>query len=525
MTKLNKICFVLIVALNIFPSIGFCAGDDLLDTARKYQGIHKYSTLFTAQDVRNYLSNEGGIKNAIEWCKKTGVLKVYIESFRDGYQSERSVLINARDRFKKEGFEVSGCVTTTKVGKSSTGWKDTISCYTDLPTQERLKSIFEYTAGMFDEIMIDDFWFTDCTCVDCDNARKSKTVKIGNKQFPVSGDSWENYRCELMLDLSKEYVLKASKKINPVCKIIIKYPQWYDRFHERGYDVIRETEAFDKIWVGTETRDYEDKRWGGTVQYEAFFIMRWLGEIGGKKCGGGWFDWLGTTENTYIEQARQTILGGAVESFLFCYGGLQRDTGPKNIEALRQNIPELLQVAQEVKKRKIIGIAAYKPANSHPEEEARVFDFVGMMGLPMVPTHKFPTSFPVAFFSVHSLKDNEFLKYLKAYIGKGNIAFITDGLAKRIEDKINLNSSKIIVLKVSGNPKSLLQLSQTELDEFRDKLLGPYKIKFKAPNKVGLYLFSDKSYVIENFKDQSVEVEYNGKKITIQPRNWIYEWK
>jgi hypothetical protein len=98
----------------------FCGDADLVSAARKYQKIHRYSTLFTAQDVRNYLSNEEGIKNAIEWCKKTGVLKVYIESFRDGYQAERSVLINARDRFKKEGFEVSGCVTTTKVGKSST---------------------------------------------------------------------------------------------------------------------------------------------------------------------------------------------------------------------------------------------------------------------------------------------------------------------------------------------------------------------------------------------------------------------
>ena len=33
------------------------------------------------------------------------------------------------------------------------------------------------------------------------------------------------------------------------------YPQWYDRFHERGYEVTRQTEDFDRIWVGTETRD------------------------------------------------------------------------------------------------------------------------------------------------------------------------------------------------------------------------------------------------------------------------------
>ena len=39
-----------------------------------------------------------------------------------------------------------------------------------------------------------------------------------------------------------------------------------------------------------------------------------LGGIGAEKCGGGWYDPSGTTEKTYVEQARQTILGGARES-------------------------------------------------------------------------------------------------------------------------------------------------------------------------------------------------------------------
>ena len=63
-------------------------------------------------------------------------------------------------------------------------------------------------------------------------------------------------------------------------------------------------------------------------QYEGYFIMRWLGGVGGAKCGGGWYDPFGTTEQTYVEQARQTVLGGAGESLLFCYGALLRGTGP-----------------------------------------------------------------------------------------------------------------------------------------------------------------------------------------------------
>ena len=180
-------------------------------------------------------------------------------------------------------------MTTTGVGKHSTGWGP-ISCYTDPATQEKLQRIFEYAAGLFDEVMIDDFWFTDCQCPQCDAARRAKTVKIGTQAYPVAGDTWEDYRCELMVRLSQERLPAAAKRVNPKARLIIKYPQWYDQFHERGYEVLRETADFDRIWVGTETRDYRDPRWGGTPQYEAYFIMRWLGGIGGPKCGGGWYD-------------------------------------------------------------------------------------------------------------------------------------------------------------------------------------------------------------------------------------------
>ena len=74
--------------------------------------------------------------------------------------------------------------------------------------------------------------------------------------------------------------------------------------------------------------------------------MRWLGEMGGSKTSGGWFDPLGTTEDTYLEQARQTVLADAREVTLCWYGGLTQNTvymrspvqGPKNLEKLRNNL-------------------------------------------------------------------------------------------------------------------------------------------------------------------------------------------
>jgi hypothetical protein len=499
-------------------------GTELWDLARSKQQIHRFSTLITAQQVRDHLSSDEGIAAAIDWCKRTGVTKVYIEAFRDGYQARRDTLQHAKERFLAAGFDVSGCVTTTAVGKRSTGWRG-ISCYTDQPTQERLQRTFEYTAGLFDEIMIDDFWFTDCTCPQCDAARRAKTVTIGQRKYPVAGDRWEDYRCELMVRLSRDRVLGPAKQVNPKARLIIKYPQWYDQFHERGYEVVRETRDFDLIWVGTETRDYNDRRWGGTPQYEAYFIMRWLGGIGGPKCGGGWYDPYGTTAHTYLEQARQTVLGGARQSLLFCYGSLLAGTGPKNVEALRANIPELLAVAEEVGRRKVVGVAAYKPPNSHPQKEPRVFDFIGMMGLPLVPCHEFPTDAQAAFFSVHALKDPEFTQKLSALVAAGKPILVTDGLARQLEGKLKLDAPNVQILAVGGDPKSLLKLPQARLDAFRRPLLRPVGHTFRAPNKVALYLFGDGSWVIENFNDQPVTVELDGISQIVEPRSWVQHWK
>jgi hypothetical protein len=465
------------------------------------------------------------MRAAIDWCRKTAVTQVYVETFRDGYQAERAALQRAGERFRAAGIDVSGCVTTTQVGKSSTGWKNTISCYTDPATQAKLQSIFEYTAGLFDEIMIDDFWFTDCACPECDAARRAKTVTIGEKTYPVGGDTWEDYRCELMVRLSRDRVLAPARRVNPKARLIIKYPQWYDNFHERGYEVVRETADFDRIWVGTETRDYQDRRWGGTPQYEAYFIMRWLGGLGGEKCGGGWYDPYGTTEQTYVEQARQTVLGGARESLLFCYGSLLENTGPKNVEALRANLPELFAVAEAVRRRPIVGIAAYKPPNSHPEKERRVFDFVGMLGLPLVPCHEFPARAPAAFFSVHSLKDSQLVPKLTAFIAAGKPVLLTDGLSEQLAGKVDLSAPNVHTLKVAGDPKSLLQWPQPELDALRESLLRPFHVSFRSPGQVALYLFRDGSWVVENFRDEAATVELNGKSLTVAARGWRYEWK
>ncbi|MBW8038372.1 MAG: hypothetical protein FVQ85_00035 [Planctomycetes bacterium] len=457
--------------------------------ANENKGLLTISTLFTAQNVRAYLSTDEGINNAIAWCKETGVTHVFIETYRGRYTAERKVLQRAKSRFNAAGFDVSGCVTTTKIGKISTRWKE-ISCYTDKGTQDELQKIFEYTASIFDEIMIDDFLFTDCECDQCQKARGDKT--------------WVDYRCSLMIKVGRQRILKPARAVNPDVKIIIKYPQWYDNFHNRGYEVVQQTADYDTIWVGTETRDYDNQRWGRKVQYEAYYIMRWLGEIGGSKTGGGWFDPYGTSENTYVEQARQTVLADAREMLLFCYGSLLRETGPANVKKLRTEIPGLFKLAQLVRNKPIKGVLAPKPPNSDADGEMYVFDFIGMLGLPLVPTARINPDAKAAFFAIHALNDPGFSDKLNKMLSAKKPVLITDGLAKKLKG-VNLDDENLTVLKVSGNPHNLLKLTRKELNPIRDKLLAPFGIRFDAPNKVALYLIGDNCLIVENFNDRPID--------------------
>ncbi|KPK43543.1 MAG: hypothetical protein AMJ65_05465 [Phycisphaerae bacterium SG8_4] len=483
-------CFKYTLAALVLFSVLPCQAQRLWELANANKDLLRISTLFTAQNVRDHLSGDEGMSDAIDWCRKTGVTHVFIETFRSNYRAERGTLQRAKSRFEAEGFDVSGCVTTTIVGKVSTGW-NLISCYTNEGTQKHLQEIFEYTASIFDQIMIDDFLFTDCQCNECQAARGQ--------------DSWADYRCELMIKAGRDRILAPARAVNPNVKIIIKYPQWYDNFHNRGYEVLRQTADYDRIWVGTETRDFDNERWGGKVQYEAYYIMRWLGEIGGTKTGGGWFDPYGTTQDTYVEQARQTVLADAKEMLLFCYGSLQKDTGPANVKRLRAEVPGLFRLARLVRDKSIKGIAAPKPPNSDAQNEQYVFDFTGMLGLPLVPTSRIDSDVEAAFFSVHALKDPHFSDKLKSMLDARKPVLITDGLAGKLKG-VDLNGANPAVLKVGGKPRELLKLTRAQLRDIRKKLLAPFGMTFDAPNKVALYLIGENCLIVENFNDEPVDV-------------------
>ncbi len=498
----------LLTAITFFYSASVCS-QPLWDAAKKNKDVLRISTLFTAQDVRDHLSSPEGLDKAVKWCKETGLTRVFIETFRGPYRAEREALEGARDRFVKEGFEVAGCVTPVHIGKGTVGGWGLVACYTSEKTSEEFESIFEYTASIFDLIMIDDFLFTECTCEECMEARGDKT--------------WSQFRCDQLVKFSQDHIIKIAKARNPNAKIIIKYPLWYDSFHDRGYEVVRQSRDYDFTWVGTETRDYNyDIKPGGDVQYNAFFIMRWLDGIGAGKAGGGWIDALGTTPKTYVEQARQTVLGNGKEIMLFHYGNLLTESNTyggwpgtpiANIIAFKQELPLLFDLARSIKGKPLKGIYLPKLPNSDNVNERYIFSLLGMLGLPLVPGHEFAGDYGSVIYTTHALKEPGLSPKLAGILASGKQVLITEELAKRLTDQTLLENKNLMVFKAGDDPKKLLKLTQEELKPVRDKLMAPLGMKFDAPNKVSIYLLGDNTLILENFNDNPVDATLEMSKV------------
>jgi hypothetical protein len=191
---------------------------------------------------------------------------------------------------------------------------------------------------------------------------------------------------------------------------------------------------------------------------------------------------------------------------------------------LRANMPELLATAREVHSRHPIGIAAYKPISSGGGTEERIFDYLGMIGLPIVPCHEFPTNAPAAFFSVHSFDDPHAAAEINDYIKTGRPVLMTSVLAQLLGSHLTLPAPNVRVVGMPQPLDYLLFQPQDPLDKLRGPLLEPFHVTFSAPDQVGLYLFSPNGWVVENFNPDPVKVVLNGQTLNIAGRGWICHW-
>lgn len=447
-----KLCFFLITGVLINSCIQSVEPvKDQFSYAQERKDDLQLSIYITAHAVNDLLSDEVGRREAISIFRCNGITKAYIEVYRSGLVVDKELLLEVKDFFQDNQVEVVGGIATVP-GKDfgvkqegQLGWFN----WQNQKTQDDLKEVIKMSAEVFDEFIIDDFL---CTA---DTSLESKAAK---------GDlSWTQYRRNLLTDLSESVFLSPAKQINPDIKMIIKYPQWYDRFHLFGYDVESETALYDKVMVGTESRGQYTQRFGFVQPYESFISYRWMSSIAGAKMMGAWFDHGDCDENDFIEQAWQSVLAGAQEMVLFNY--LSFVNGHKGHHLLRSQFHQLADLAHEIDRNPVTGVMAYKPPNSDAHGDLYIMDYIGMLGIPLIPISEYPENAKVIFLPTQAATDPEIFSKIEKSLSQNTRFIFTTGFLLHAKDgekltemagvKWPLKSSNLIADQIIVNDEAI----------------------------------------------------------------------
>lgn len=273
---------------------------------------HVFSMSCKVTAVNGDLATQEGRARAIDWWRKFGFAKLWLETYRHGEYVPTERLVEERDAFRAAGLEVCGMITPTMLNDTPPGEAEPpmVVCWSDTKACERLRAEVTRAAGLFDTVILDDFLFSTCGD-DCERCAADKAAR--------GIADWEEYRRALLFEVCERDILAVAKDANPNAHFIIKFPCWYRRYGEQGYNPVRQTALFGECWVGTETRDANPE------PLQACWIMAWMDAITGGKCGGGWYDALDCSPAKFVEQAYYTILGGTRESLVHCYDYLLAD--------------------------------------------------------------------------------------------------------------------------------------------------------------------------------------------------------
>jgi len=393
---MSKTVLVLQLLASFLPCSALCQ-DVLLP------GLETYAT---ASQVERLFSTAEGRQNALRVFRELGIGKVYLEGLRSGHSPDRRLLIETRDYFLRKGMKVSGGITTTAgkdFGVRSTHTRLFLN-YQSEKTQRDMAAQVRAIAAIFDEIMVDDFLATD------DQSTIAKEAK-GSR-------SWSAYRLDLMSDFAERFLIRPARNVNPDVRLTIKYPQWYDRFHRFGYDVVREPKLFDRIWVGTETRDPHTPKYGYVVPTQGYINYRWLCSIAKGKTGGAWFDFHDCPANLYLMQAYQSVLAGAEKLILFDTASVLKQGAA--VETLMNRRDALFALGNLLHRRKPLGMSAYKPPHSEGSDAAGganlyVYDYIATLGLAPIPTAEPLHLPPAGFLSRHAVADSRMAEHLRRW--------------------------------------------------------------------------------------------------------------
>jgi len=525
--------------------------------AKKGYKNFKLAIYCPVRDVKKMADLDWLEKNYNLLDKYLNIDKVYLETHRSLDMVDKNTMLKVKKFFNDRGVETSGGITYCR----KEDHQFVSFCLTDPEHRQKIKEIAEYTAGMFDEIILDDFWFANTKC---ESSIKAK----GNK-------SWTRFRLDAMEEASRKLIIDPIKKINPKINIIIKYPNWYDHFQNCGYDLEREPKIFDMIYTGTETRDpvYTHQH---LQPYQSYAIMRYFENVAPGRNGGGWVDPFARRYlDRYAEQLSLTMFAKPKEITLFCFGVLlesiiEEDGSSKPMSIIAPVAGYSLEKADAFlgKLGKPIGIKCYKPYNSYGEDFLP--NYIGMLGIPMEITPEFPYDEKMIFLTRQAGFDKDIIKKIKEQLIAGKEVMITSGLYKVLQDKgikdiveLEYTDKKALVHKfydwrdvyISENDITIPQIRYAtndswelitaldsdvgypiiqqasygkgklyvlvipenfgELYEFPKEILSAIKtllmknlyVIVKSPSKVSLFVYDNNNFIIHSFKEHGASIQ------------------
>ena len=389
--------------------------------------------------------------------------KVYIEVHRDGVIVPDSTLQAAKAFFAAHQVDVAGGITFT----IDEGNRYETFCYSNPEHRAKVKSIAEHAALNFDEVILDDFFFT--------STKSSYDIAArGNR-------SWTEYRLDIMVEAARDLVIGAAKAVNPRVKVVIKYPNWYDHFSGCGFNLADGPRRFDGIYTGTETRDAVVIS-QHLQPYLSYNIIRYLENLAPGRNGGGWVDIYGCRYmDRYAEQLWLTLLAKAREITLFDFRGALAPFNPDlhgpwqgqgtsfSFDEMLKPVPQpdgsivtpttfarAAAVSFEAVDKvlgalgKPVGLKSYKPF--HSTDEAFLQNFLGTAGIPMNIVPEFPVDEPVVLLTAQAAIDPGIVDKIERQLVAGKKVVITSGLLKALQDR---GLSRIAEIRDSGRVASV----------------------------------------------------------------------
>lgn len=91
-----------------------------------------------------------------------------------------------------------------------------------------------------------------------------------------------------------------------------------------------------------------------------------------------------------------------------------------------------------VKQEPVKGVYGYKPPHSDNENEYYIFDFMGMIGVPLLPTSVYPENAEVIFLPSQAATDKNLIERIKNSVSNGKTIIVTPGLIKAVENNEQL---------------------------------------------------------------------------------------